>query len=51
VDYLALGSIIAVTKKHVDRLYVILDHNDEKISELSILMGAKAIKWQWAYIE
>ena len=44
LNYLALGSIIAVTKKYVDKVYILLDHEDENISELALLMGAEVIE-------
>jgi hypothetical protein len=44
LNYLALGSIIAVTKKYVDKVYIVLDHEDENISELALLMGAEVIE-------
>ncbi|MCZ7403000.1 MAG: glycosyltransferase [Candidatus Methanoperedens sp.] len=44
LNYLALGSIIAVTKKYVDKVYVVLDYEDKNISELALLMGAEIIE-------
>lgn len=42
-NYRALGSIIGLTKKYVDVVYIIQDSNDESISELATLIGAKII--------
>ena len=39
----ALGSIIGLTKKYVDVVYVLQDNNDKSISEMATLVGAKII--------
>jgi hypothetical protein len=43
LNYLALGSIIAVTKNYVDKIYVILDKRDDDISDLALSMGVEVI--------
>ncbi len=43
MNYLTLGSIIALTRKYVDNVYVMLDSNDESISELALSLGAEII--------
>ncbi|PWB50017.1 MAG: dolichyl-phosphate beta-D-mannosyltransferase [Candidatus Methanoperedenaceae archaeon] len=43
LNYIVLGSIIAVTKKYIDKVYVILDKRDDNISDLAISMGVEVI--------
>ncbi len=43
LNYLALGSIIALTKKYIDKIYVILDKRDDNISNLALSMGVEVI--------
>lgn len=44
LNYMALGSIIASAKKNIDKVYVMSDKGDEKISELVQLMGVEIIE-------
>lgn len=44
LNYIALGSIIAIAKKYIDKVYVLLDNEDENIYELVQLMGAEVIE-------
>jgi len=44
MNHIALGSVIAVAKKNIDKVYVILKNEDEKISELAQLMGVEVIE-------
>ncbi len=43
LNYLTLGSIITVTKKYVEKVYVVNDNENEAISEIVRLCGAKII--------
>jgi glycosyltransferase involved in cell wall biosynthesis len=43
LNYIALGSIIAVTKNYVDKVYVILDKRDDNLSDLALSMGVEVI--------
>ncbi|CAG0951465.1 MAG: hypothetical protein OIN86_08560 [Candidatus Methanoperedens sp.] len=36
LNYLALGSIIAITKNYVDKVFVILDKKYDDISEIAL---------------
>ncbi len=44
LNYLTLGSIITVTKKYVQNVYVVNDNENEAITEIVRLCGAKIIK-------
>ncbi|MBU3966634.1 MAG: glycosyltransferase [Euryarchaeota archaeon] len=43
LNYLTLGSIITITKKYVEKVYVVNDTENEAISEIVRLCGAKII--------
>ncbi|MCM1567413.1 MAG: glycosyltransferase [Dehalobacter sp.] len=43
VNYLTIGSIITITKKYVDKVYVILDNYDERIYGITNPLGAEVI--------
>jgi glycosyltransferase involved in cell wall biosynthesis len=44
LNHITLGSVIAVAKKDIDKVYVILNNEDEKSSEVAQLMGAEVIQ-------
>lgn len=44
LNYLTIGSIIAVAQKYVDRVYVIVNNDDHRVAEISRSMGAEVIE-------
>jgi glycosyltransferase involved in cell wall biosynthesis len=44
LNYLTIGSIIALTRKYVDKVYVITNDDDQKVSSLARFLGAEVIE-------